>query len=88
MAVENLAGWLGTAISAKDLCYSEVKPLLGNISHDLLFHRVLVTFIMLDSKTNVPISGSEAVVILENTQTLMALETAGFEASEFKAAGR
>ena len=43
---------------------------------------------MLDSKTNVPISGSEAVVILENTQTLMALETAGFEASEFMAAGK
>ena len=46
-----------------------------------------MTFIMLDPKTNEPIPGSEAVKILGDTQTLTALETAGFEASEFKAEG-
>jgi len=50
-------------------------------------HRVLVSFIMLDPDTNIPISGSEAVKILGDMQTLEAFETAGFQASEFTAPG-
>jgi len=48
---------------------------------------VEVTFIMLDSSTNVPISGSEAVKVLEERKTQTALQTAGIQASEFRAAG-
>ena len=42
---------------------------------------------MLDPETNIPISGSEAVKILGDKQTLEAFETAGFQASEFTAPG-
>ena len=53
----------------------------------LIPYRVLVTFIMLDPVTNVPIPGSEAVKVLGDTETLTAFETAGFQASPFAAAG-
>ena len=42
---------------------------------------------MLDPVTNVPITGSEAVKVLGDTETLTAFETAGIQASPFTAAG-
>ena len=53
----------------------------------LIPYRVLVTFIMLDQDTGVPIPGSEAVKVLGDTQTLTAFESAGIQASAFTAAG-
>ena len=54
---------------------------------NLIPYRVLVTFIMLDPVTNLPIVGFEAVKVLGDTETLTAFETAGIEASPFTAAG-
>jgi len=48
---------------------------------------VEVAFIMFDPSTNIPISGSEAVKVLEERETQTAFQTAGIKASEFQAAG-
>ena len=47
-----------------------------------------VTLIILDDENGAPLSGSQALVLLDETQSLVALMSAGLTANEFETSGK